>query len=351
VTQGRIFGITPVAIGTALVAAPFLAVGWSSLFDEATPVPLVAVLAIVAAGLRMLPVKVRSDVQVSAADVAVLAAVVFTPFGAPALVALAAAGTSLLRWPRPVWAGVQYVASAVLSAGLASLMFHAVRSDLAGLFGSRVTIPASVTAAIVFLGLELAQLALRLSALGKLERASDVDRLLGSAGRVMLLWLFGAVMVFEVVRIEPLFLVPGIPLFALGYYEIVARVAAERRVSLLETANSVSHAVGSTLDPVEVFRQVYRQVAAVMPVDSFFVAIADAERTRLSYRFLVDESGELEPTERELEGTVGGYAIRSGRPLLLRNAGHDRDRLGFPRAAFGTVAEESIVVVPLRIRG
>lgn len=125
----------------------------------------------------------------------------------------------------------------------------------------------------------------------------------------------------------------------------------ERRALLLSTAVQVSHAVGSSLDQIDVFRELYRQVASVLPVDAFFLAIADRERRRVSYRFLVDDAKEMEPTERELEGTIAGRCVERGEPILLRDAERDRERLGIPRAAWGTVEERSIVVAPLRVRG
>ncbi|MDE3101050.1 MAG: diguanylate cyclase [Chloroflexota bacterium] len=124
-----------------------------------------------------------------------------------------------------------------------------------------------------------------------------------------------------------------------------------RRAILLSTVVRVAHAVGSSLDQVEVFRELYRQVASVVPVDAFFVAIADRERGRVSYRFLVDGAREIEPTQRELAGTIAGLCIERDEPILLRDAERDRERLGIPRAAWGTVEERSIVVAPLRVRG
>ncbi|MBI2323590.1 MAG: GAF domain-containing protein [Chloroflexi bacterium] len=350
--QRRMPGIAAMAIAMTVLGAPLVAAGWSSLFDPATSIPFLAVLTLTAAVLRLFPAKVRADVEVSPADVAVLAAVVFTPLGAPALVAAVARGVALVRWPRAPWVAVYDVASGAATAGLASLMFHAVVTELGGPFGRAVTIPAAAAAALTFLALELVQVSLRQAALGRLEGGlRGIERLLGVTGRAMFLWLFGAAIVLELVRVEPLFLIPGVPLFALGYRDIVARVSAERRVALLETAVGVSHAVGSSLDPTEVFRQVFRQVRSVLPVDAFFVAMANEQRDRLFYRFLVDESRELEPTERDLEGTLAGQAIRTGEPILLRDAEHDRERLGIPRVAWGTVEERSILVAPLRIRG
>jgi diguanylate cyclase (GGDEF)-like protein len=137
----------------------------------------------------------------------------------------------------------------------------------------------------------------------------------------------------------------------LAYLMTRRRKAIERRMRLLETTVGVSHAVGSTLDPVEVFRTVYRQVRSVLEADAFFVTIADPERKKLSYRFLVDDSRELEPRDRELEGTLAGLCIEQDRTILLRDAERDRERLGIPRAAWGTVEERSILVAPLRVRG
>ncbi|MDE3111396.1 MAG: GAF domain-containing protein [Chloroflexota bacterium] len=125
----------------------------------------------------------------------------------------------------------------------------------------------------------------------------------------------------------------------------------QRRNALLSTAVQVSHAVGSSLDQIDVFRELYRQVASVLSVDAFFVAIADPAHRRVSYRFLVDDAKEIEPTERELEGTIAGRCIEGGEPILLRDAERDRERLQLPRAAWGTVEERSVVVAPLRVRG
>lgn len=129
------------------------------------------------------------------------------------------------------------------------------------------------------------------------------------------------------------------------------RRGVERRLRLLQTAVNVSHAVGSSLDPVEVFRQVFREVRKILAVDAFYVALADDRRERVTYRFLVDDSRELEPAERELEGTLAGHTIRTGKALLIRDAERDSERLGIPRAAWGTVEERSVLVVPLRIGG
>jgi diguanylate cyclase (GGDEF)-like protein len=124
----------------------------------------------------------------------------------------------------------------------------------------------------------------------------------------------------------------------------------DRRAKLHSTAVNVAHAIGSTLDPLTVFREVYAQVAGVMPVDAFYVAIADAGHKHLSYRFLVEGGKEMEPVELDFAGTLAGRCIDKGSSILLRDAEHDREKLGIPRVAWGTVEEHSIIVAPLRMR-
>src|SRR5439155_20157198 len=113
----------------------------------------------------------------------------------------------------------------------------------------------------------------------------------------------------EIVLIQPCFLLPVVPLFVLGYLDSRPRFVAERRARLLATLVEVSHAVGASLDPNEVFRNVYRQVAAVMDADNFFVATLSPDGMTVRYRFLMDGGKALEPVERPQEGTPVGATI------------------------------------------
>ena len=141
-------------------------------------------------------------------------------------------------------------------------------------------------------------------------------------------------------------------LFLLGYLEIRARFAAERRARLLATLVDVGHAVGTSLDPVEVFRAVHARVRAVLDVDAFYVCtLSPRDPSLLDFRFLVDASRELPPTEQPREGSVAGYVIERDQPVLISDADRNRPKHLPPRRPWGTVVEKSIMVVPLRIRG
>ncbi|MEK7863435.1 MAG: GAF domain-containing protein, partial [Chloroflexota bacterium] len=174
----------------------------------------------------------------------------------------------------------------------------------------------------------------------------------GLLSKARLLWSFAAIMTVEVVLIEPWFLVPGIPLFVMGYLDIRARFAAQRRARLLATLVDVSHAVAMSLDPVTVFREVFAQVRKALDVDAFYVAIADQERGMLSFRYLYENGHEIEPEESPIEGTLAGICIARDAPILLREADRDRKRLELPeRSAWGTLVERSLMVAPLRLQG
>src|SRR2546425_166318 len=173
---------------------------------------------------------------------------------------------------------------------------------------------------------------------------------IGRTGRAQLLWGLAAVITIEIVLIQPWFLLPAVPLFLLGYLDIRARFVAERRARLLATLVEVSHAVGASLDPSEVFRNVYRQVAAVMDADNFFVATLSPDGATVRYRFLMDGGKELDPVERPKEGTLVGATIERG-PLLLKEVERDARRLGMPDLeSWGATVEQSIIVAPLRQR-
>src|SRR3989475_7319784 len=211
-------------------------------------------------------------------------------------------------------------------------------------------IAAGALAALALVVLDLGQiLALQLM-LGTEQMSGQTMGWINRTGRAQLLWGLAAVIAVEIILVQPWFLLPGIPLFLLGYLDIRARFIAERRARLLATLVEVGHAVGSSLDPNEVFRNVYRQVAAVMDADNFFVATLGPDGSTVRYRFLMDGGKELAPIERARAGTLVGATVERG-PLLLRDIEHDRGRLGLPElTSWGAVEEHSIIVAPLRQR-
>ena len=337
-------------VATGVAAIPFLVLAVVAVAQGSASLLAVVALSIASAALAFWPIKVRPNLEISPADVTVLAAIIFVPPASPIVGAIARLVRGVV-FGRPPVRIARDVAAISVSAGAAAVVFQITHDVLAAGFPGASSHAASALAAATFIVLKLAQIVGLLAAEGTASDLRSFDEVLTPTARAQLLWLLTAAVVIDVARTEPLFLAAGVPILVLGDREIRSRFAAERRARLLATAVQVGHAVGSRLDPGEVFRSVYEQVRAVLSVDAFFVAIADRAHERISYRFLVDESRELEPTERALEGTIAGLAIQRGEPILLRDAEHDRERMGIPRAAWGTIEERSIIVAPLRVRG
>jgi hypothetical protein len=340
-------------LASIVLAVPFLVLGALDVMRGRARLDVVLLLLALAFLLSLRPIRAQANTELSPSDVAVLIGIVGLP---PGSVALFAAGgrllTDLFTRKRPVQI-VRNAAAVTIATGSAALAYRTVLEQVSPIGDpAAATILSGVFAVIVLVGLDLGQIVLLQRALGTIafDRAAWVW--VTRTMRAQLLWSFAAVITLMVVIIEPWFLIPGIPLFVMGYLDIRARFAAERRARLLATLVEVGHAVGMSLDPVAVFREVFAQVRKALDVDAFYVAIADRERGVLSFRYLYENGHEMEPQERPIEGTLAGICIERDQAILLREADRDRESLGLPaRSAWGTLVERSLMVAPLRLHG
>src|SRR6266540_2601104 len=338
---------------TVLVATPYVALGLRDALDgRVSPVYLV-LLFLSAFILSVRPIRVQTNTELSASDVAVIAAIVLMPPGAVACMAAAARlANDLLSGKRPLQM-IRNAASVAVATGTAGAVYTLLRAAiLPTVEPTAATIIAGVVAIVVLVFVDIAQIVLLQRALRNVVFDRVTRQWVDRTVRAQLLWGLAAVITVQVLLIEPWFLVPVIPLFMFGYLDIRARFAAERRARLLATLVEVGHSVGSSLDPVKVFREVFEQVRKALDVDAFYVAIAVPERGTLSFRYLYDGGEEMEPAESPMAGTLGGLAVERDKPILLHDAERDRVRLKLPpRSAWGKVVERSIIVAPLRLHG
>ncbi|TME69230.1 MAG: diguanylate cyclase [Chloroflexi bacterium] len=336
---------------TCLVAVPFVALGVQDVLGDEPPTVAFYIWALCVL-LSLRPIRIATNVELSASEVAVLAGVVLLPPGTLSLVAGSARLVNDLVTRKSFIRIVRNTAAQAISAGVAAMSFQLVIMSMldriTGTIGE--VIIAGAIAATALVVLDLGQIIALQLTLGTERLTKATMGWIGRTGRAQLLWGLAAVITIEIVLIQPWFLLPAVPLFLLGYLDIRARFVAERRARLLATLVEVSHAVGASLDPNEVFRNVYRQVAAVMDADNFFVATLSPDGATVRYRFLVDGGKELEPVERPTEGTLVGATVERG-PLLLKEVERDARRLGLPDLeSWGAVVEQSIIVAPLRQR-
>ena len=341
---------TGLIIATALVSAPVFGLGVASLIVMPVQIWLVGGLYVSAVLLATRPIKIHPDADLSPSDIAIIAGVILLPPGAVAIVAgLARLSTDLLGHKR-LEQIVRNATAVAISSGVASVVYAIVWRSFAPRMDLAASIPAAVLAVAALVLVDIGQLYLLLLAL----RGPSLERRwqwLARTGRAQLLWGLAAVIAIEVILIEPVFLIPGIPLFAFGYLDIRARFVAERRARLLSTLVEVGHAVGMSFDTNEVFRAVYAQVHAVLVSDAFFVGIVDPARSVVSYRFLIDGDQELPPEERPAAGTLAWLAVERDQPVLIRDAEKDLEKLGLVRNGWGSVNERSILVAPMRSQG
>ncbi|HZP95954.1 MAG TPA: GAF domain-containing protein [Candidatus Limnocylindria bacterium] len=338
---------------SVVLSLPYVALGALDVAAGRARLDVVLPLLLLAALLSLRPIRVQANTELSPSDVAVLVGIVLLPPGAVAIVA--GGGrlcTDIVTRKRPVQV-VRNVVAVILATGTAALAYRAVLTQTVPMYHAAAsTILSGVVAVVVLVALDVSQIVLLQRALGHIGFDRAAARWVERTARAQLLWSLAAIIVLQVVLIEPWFLVPAVPLLLMGYLDIRARFAAERRARLLATLVEIGHAVGMSLDPTTVFREVFAQVRNALDVDAFYVAIADQERGMLSFRYLYENGHEMEPAEQRIEGTLAGICIERDRPILLRDAERDRARLNLPpRSAWGTLVERSLMVAPLRLQG
>lgn len=338
---------------TALAALPMAALGVRSLLGEGPAGLAVAgALVLAIAVLASRPLRLAPQSEASLATVAVLGGAFVLPLLAIAPVAALGRAIADLLARRGARETARNALAAAVSAGAAAIAFDLANRVATVSGGPAPGVTTGAIAAAVYVLYEVAQAAALRDSLRPVPGGGPLASVWGRRVlRTQLVWALGCAMLVEVARLEPLFLVPGVPLLVLGYQNIRTRYAAERRVRVLTTLVDVSRALGPSLDLTTIFRAVYAKVRDALEADAFFVALGAPGSERLSYRYLVDEGRELEPQERPRAGTLAGKCIAEARPLLLGDATRDFPELGLERTGWGTVAERSIMVSPLRIRG
>ena len=340
-------------VATVLLAVPALVAGGILVAKGGVRLDLALLLYLLGTLLSLRPIKVLPNTELSPSDVAVLMAIVLLPPGVVALIAgLARLTTDVVTRKRPIQAVRNTAAVVVATSAAAAAYTLTAATMLPQAEPAAAAIASALLAAVVLVIMDIGQILLLQIALGTVTDESGTRAWIKRTVSAQLLWNLAAVLTVQVVLIEPWFLLPAVPLFFFGYLDIRARFAAERRARLLATLVEIGHAVGMSLDPVQVFREVFAQISRALDVDAFYVAIADPERGKLSYRYLYENGHEMPPDESPMEGTLAGICIARDRPILLRDTEHDRTRLSLPpRSAWGTLQERSLIVAPLRLQG
>lgn len=128
-----------------------------------------------------------------------------------------------------------------------------------------------------------------------------------------------AVQAYPSITLGALAALGGIPsiLAILMYGMSSARITLERRVQDLSTINQISQTLRSTLELEPVLETIHVQVTQLLGVESFYVAMYDAEERRIWYPISVKNNERQLWRPRPIANRLTDRVILESRPILL----------------------------------
>lgn len=128
---------------------------------------------------------------------------------------------------------------------------------------------------------------------------------------------------------------------------VVAERTLKRRYLELESLNQVSQAVRTSLNMQSLLNAIYAQVAHLLGIRSFFIALYDPEIQQLSYPLAIKNGRRQDWPSRPLSNRLTDRVILTGEPLLIaKDAAQALQEMGFPELSN---APEAWLGVPLAI--
>ncbi len=134
----------------------------------------------------------------------------------------------------------------------------------------------------------------------------------------------------------------------LGQRSIDAVAAAERHAGEMAVLNEIGKAISANMEIAPLLEEIRRQAGRLMDVSHFYIVLVDESGEHFTSPLLYRAGHREQHSPENLEADLAAHVIRTGKPLLLRNA---RDH---PQAATpGTVCYRcrSWVGAPLTGRG
>lgn len=99
-------------------------------------------------------------------------------------------------------------------------------------------------------------------------------------------------------------------------------------------------------------KTVYKKIRELMPLDSFFIALYDAQVGVLRSELSIERGKELKPFEQDIKNSRGltGYVFKNKKPLLVRDFLTEKESLPVESIIIGEV-NRSLIFAPLWVRG
>jgi PAS domain S-box-containing protein len=112
---------------------------------------------------------------------------------------------------------------------------------------------------------------------------------------------------------------------------VVAQIDLQRRLQELSTISRVSQAMRTSLDLNALLTTIYLQVAHLLQVNSFYIALHNRDDDRLTYPLAVKDGTRQNWPSRPMMNRLTDRVIRTGSPILIpREAPTALSEMGFP---------------------
>jgi signal transduction histidine kinase/CheY-like chemotaxis protein len=126
----------------------------------------------------------------------------------------------------------------------------------------------------------------------------------------------------------------------------------QRHTEQLSAINRIGLSINSDLDLRGVLNALYEQIRRMVDVDSFYVALYDANTEMLHFPLLIGEGGPIELDPRPIREAPGvtGHVIQARKTLHLSDLHTDSQEAGFDAVVVDDDPTRSYVGVPLLFR-
>ncbi|NUM43742.1 MAG: GAF domain-containing protein [Anaerolineales bacterium] len=136
---------------------------------------------------------------------------------------------------------------------------------------------------------------------------------------------------------------------AIAYQNATSFEQVQRQNQELATLNEMSQVLTTLLDVQHILEQIHKYTTQLIQTVDFFVALFDETTHVVSFPFVIDEGQRINIPARPLKNSVTDYVLRTGNPLLLKNASEDEIKeLGLDINTVGNPAQ-SWLGVPLSL--
>lgn len=141
--------------------------------------------------------------------------------------------------------------------------------------------------------------------------------------------------------------ITGSPIFD-SSGRVVSTMAVITDITEITIINEISQAISSILDVKEIYKVIHEQVKRLINADNFFIAMYDKDKDEVTFPYAFQD-GQIQVWSSRTGGMgMTEYVIRSGKPLLFRNASEkEASRLGIEHIG---KSSRSWLGVPMIIR-